>query len=80
MPLTVVAAEAEHGHAHGDTIDALWALHGHAHDVADHDHNWALTPVGNAWVELGTVDAHLDGHKQGIAALLTYTIEHPPRV
>jgi hypothetical protein len=79
LPAAAVAAELEHGHIHGDAIDALWVLHGHAHDVADHDHNWALTPTGNVWVLLGSVAAHLDGHEQGIPALLAYTIEHPPR-
>ncbi|MEL6266911.1 MAG: hypothetical protein AAFR52_14905 [Pseudomonadota bacterium] len=29
---------AEHGHSHGLEEDLAWALHGHAHDKADHDH------------------------------------------
>lgn len=36
----------EHGHshemAHEIDLDLLWALHGHQHDVADHDHNSAV--------------------------------------
>jgi hypothetical protein len=35
---------ADHGHSHGDALDLAWLQHGHAHDVADHDHNSALTP------------------------------------
>jgi hypothetical protein len=33
---------ADHGHAHEDIVDVMDAYHGHAHDVADHDHNTAF--------------------------------------
>ena len=36
---------ADHGHSHGEALDLIWTLHGHAHDTADHDHNSALTPA-----------------------------------
>lgn len=29
---------AEHGHSHGFEADLAWALHGHSHDGADHEH------------------------------------------
>lgn len=29
---------ADHGHSHGFEDDLAWALHGHSHDAADHDH------------------------------------------
>ncbi|WP_306142598.1 hypothetical protein [Roseibium sp. MMSF_3412] len=32
----------DHGHSHGFEIDLLWAMHGHQHDLADHDHNTAV--------------------------------------
>jgi hypothetical protein len=35
---------ADHGHAHEDIVDVMDAYHGHAHDVADHDHNVAFLP------------------------------------
>ncbi|MFT6121241.1 MAG: hypothetical protein ACJAXK_003202 [Yoonia sp.] len=35
---------ADHGHAHEDIVDIVHAYHGHAHDVADHDHNIAFLP------------------------------------
>lgn len=36
---------AEHGHSHGLEEDLAWAMHGHSHDSADHDHSQAvLTP------------------------------------
>ena len=32
----------DHGHSHGFEEDLIWALHGHSHDMADHDHNQAF--------------------------------------
>ena len=28
----------DHGHSHGFEEDLYWAMHGHSHDTADHDH------------------------------------------
>ncbi|MFN0264210.1 hypothetical protein ACKTEK_10070 [Tepidamorphus sp. 3E244] len=36
---------AEHGHSHGFEEDLIWALHGHNHNVADHDHVQAFMPM-----------------------------------
>ncbi|MDU8928852.1 hypothetical protein RXV86_15780 [Alisedimentitalea sp. MJ-SS2] len=33
---------ASHGHSHGLEEDLIWAIHGHSHDVADHDHTQAI--------------------------------------
>ena len=30
---------AEHGHSHGFEEDLYWAIHGHDHDAADHEHS-----------------------------------------
>ncbi len=38
---------AEHGHSHGFEEDLVWALHGHGHDAADHDHSQALAVRGD---------------------------------
>lgn len=32
----------EHGHSHGLEEDLAWAMHGHSHDSADHDHSQAV--------------------------------------
>lgn len=32
----------DHGHSHGFEEDLAWALHGHSHDVGDHDHSQVL--------------------------------------
>lgn len=37
---------AQHGHSHGFEDDIYWAVHGHGHDAADHDHNQAALARG----------------------------------
>jgi hypothetical protein len=34
----------DHGHAHDDIVDVIHAFQGHAHEMADHDHNTAFLP------------------------------------
>ena len=34
----------DHGHAHDDIVDILHIFQGHAHEMADHDHNTAFLP------------------------------------
>lgn len=36
----------DHGHSHGFEEDLYWAMHGHSHDVVDHDHNQAFPTTG----------------------------------
>jgi hypothetical protein len=44
---------ADHGHSHGFVEDLMWAMHGHSHDAADHDHGQAvLTPPGGTGLAL----------------------------
>ena len=38
----------DHGHSHGFEEDLYWAIHGHSHDVADHDHNQAFLSPGRS--------------------------------
>ncbi|MFP5511184.1 MAG: hypothetical protein ACLGIP_18870 [Alphaproteobacteria bacterium] len=43
--MTQHQAEIEdHGHAHEDIVDVMHAYKGHAHEMADHDHNIAFLP------------------------------------
>ncbi|MBV1864697.1 MAG: hypothetical protein KUG74_09695 [Rhodobacteraceae bacterium] len=37
----------DHGRAHGEISDVMQAYHGHAHDVADHDHSIGFLPSRN---------------------------------
>lgn len=70
---------ADHGHSHGFEEDLYWAMHGHSHDVADHDHSPALLALGNrshptyAYRDAWRLKASPDGGHH------TFRIERPPR-
>lgn len=74
---------AAHGHSHADPVDLAAYLsqifHGHAHDVADHDHNTAFLPpraaVGMPLPDRSRRALASARLKQGHAAGL----ERPPR-
>ncbi len=38
---------ADHGHTHGPEENLYHVLHGHSHDVAEHDHSIAIMPTLN---------------------------------
>lgn len=69
----------EHGHSHGFEEDLYWALHGHSHDVVDHDHSQVLLLTGTGSVL--KVDFREDW--QGLISTLSpsrqFLIERPPR-
>ena len=70
---------AEHGHSHGLEEDLLWAMHGHSHDTADHDHSQAVLALANA-SEIDTF--HLDAwrlHASPLGPSRVFRIERPPR-
>ena len=78
---TSVQIEIEdHGHSHGDTIDLLWSLHGHAHDAADHDHNSALTPAPVAMTVRNMFRQHGALPDAAAAPPPSFGFERPPRV
>ncbi|MBE1297871.1 hypothetical protein [Phycobacter azelaicus] len=68
-----------HGHSHGFEEDLYWAMHGHSHDVADHDHGQALLPLGREadpfseftkpWTRIASIDGP---YRQ-------FRIDRPPR-
>lgn len=69
-----------HGHSHGFEEDLYWAMHGHSHDVTDHDHNQAfLTPgrssepsteLSEPWMRIASTSG----------ATRHFRIDRPPRV
>ncbi len=70
----------DHGHSHGFEEDLYWAMHGHSHDGADHDHNQAFLSNGpGAAPELHTGEAW-----RGLVSVLgpnrQFRIDRPPRV
>jgi len=70
---------ADHGHSHGFEEDLYWAMHGHSHDVADHDHSQALLLLGDrssptaAYRDPWRLRAAPGGDHQN------FRIERPPR-
>lgn len=70
---------ADHGHSHGFEEDLYWAMHGHSHDVADHDHSQALLALGDrshpisAYRDAWRLKASPGGRHH------TFRIERPPR-
>jgi hypothetical protein len=70
---------ADHGHSHGFEEDLFWAMHGHSHDAADHDHSQALLALGDRTLPASAsrdawrLRASPDGsHRR-------FRIERPPR-
>lgn len=71
---------AEHGHSHGLEEDLIWAMHGHNHDVADHDHSHAvLLQPRSAALPLVTASTW---HGRALAhwSPPVFRLERPPRV
>lgn len=71
---------ADHGHDHGFAADVMWAMHGHSHDAADHDHNPAtLVRGGETSIRLA-----VSKRRASVPACLTsdslFRLERPPSV
>lgn len=70
----------DHGHSHGFEEDLYWAMHGHSHDVVDHDHSQAFLVGGNKadpYPDLATtwrISLSLNGPTR------QFRIDRPPRV
>lgn len=71
---------AEQGHSHGLEEDLAWAMHGHGHDSADHDHSQAVLTPGlfPQPFEVYTTAWRLDAAPPGLS--MAFLIERPPRV
>ncbi|WP_054463519.1 hypothetical protein [Phaeobacter sp. 11ANDIMAR09] len=68
-----------HGHSHGLEEEMMWAMHGHSHDAADHDHTQAaLFP---AQITQTSFDARAAwrGRLSGRWSSLLYRLDRPPR-
>ena len=69
----------DHGHSHASEEDLNWALHGHSHDVIDHEHSQALLTASSG---TGERLSYRDGWRTGLAshgANRIFRIERPPR-
>lgn len=70
---------ADHGHSHGFQEDLYWAMHGHGHDAADHDHSQAfVTPGDRTHLASAQSDAWLLRALPG-GPRRSFRIERPPR-
>ena len=70
----------DHGHAHEDIVDVMHAYYGHAHDVADHDHNIAFLPPREALVILVPKRKNSVPAKNVMLDRRSFDLERPPRV
>jgi len=70
---------AEHGHSHGLEEDLIWAMHGHSHEVADHDHSQAVLSMARA--HSGPAETSSAWHGRALAhwAPPVFRLERPPR-
>lgn len=69
----------EHGHSHSPAMDLLWALHGHSHDVADHDHSPAIPPLPPTVTLVRDPVALVTAGVPEPGPPTAYRIERPPR-
>ena len=70
---------AEHGHAHGDFADTFWGLHGHAHDVVDHDHAPAVLIAPTEAPDLPPREAYVGPSGETGPPSQADRIDRPPR-
>lgn len=71
---------ASHGHSHGLEEDIIWAMHGHSHDAADHDHTQAVFTQTHTSNVLFEARAAWRGFPEVHWAPPLYRLERPPRV
>jgi hypothetical protein len=69
---------ADHGHSHGLEEDLFQALHGHDHDVADHDHSQAALPMRMVLNRAGPL-APWPGYVATHRTPPDYRLRRPPR-
>ncbi len=70
---------AEHGHSHGLEEDLYWALHGHSHDMADHDHSQALLAIGAASYPSWAYPDNFRLRPSSDGPYRVYLLKRPPR-
>jgi len=70
----------DHGHSHGLEIDLLWAMHGHQHDLADHDHNTAVLAKSGPKSPLVFDDSPWVFSIGDASSILIHPPERPPKI
>lgn len=69
----------EHGHAHEDIVDLVHALHDHADEIADHDHNMAFLPPRPTLAAIGTTGSSWTIADYSMPDRNDYGLDRPPR-
>ncbi|MCZ4262676.1 hypothetical protein O4G76_17710 [Limimaricola sp. G21655-S1] len=70
---------AEHGHTHGLEEDLYWAMHGHSHDSADHDHSPAVLTFTASTGAFEVYRTAWRLRSDTVRRRPTFLIERPPR-
>ena len=70
----------DHGHSHGLEEDLIWAIHGHSHDVVDHDHGQAFLFAEYAPVSSFTESDTWRMPPESKGPSRQFPIDRPPRV
>lgn len=70
---------SDHGHSHGFEEDLIWAMHGHGHDVSDHDHTQASLPLGRAVEIFVAYRSTWQGFASSHGPPPLYRLDRPPR-
>ncbi|HMA99062.1 MAG TPA: hypothetical protein VKO38_06380 [Wenzhouxiangella sp.] len=71
---------ASHGHSHGFEEDLIWAMHGHSHDVADHDHSQAVLTQARPDATAVETSTTWQGRALAYWSAPLFLLERPPRV
>jgi hypothetical protein len=70
---------AEHGHSHGFEEDLRWAMHGHSHDGADHDHSNAALLAQRTTNAFFLTPARWAGFATSHRSPPVFRLDRPPR-
>jgi ABC-type Zn2+ transport system substrate-binding protein/surface adhesin len=70
----------DHGHSHDDIVDILHIFQGHAHEMADHDHNTAFLPPRRSAGIIAPSNANWSLTETAASDRSAYDLDRPPRV
>jgi len=69
----------DHGHAHEDIVDVLHAYQGHAHEMADHDHNIAYLPPKRSTAFTAPARTNWSLIEVSLSDRWAFDLDRPPR-
>ena len=79
--MTQHQAEIEdHGHAHEDIVDVMHAYQGHAHEMADHDHNVAFLPPKRSTGLSAPARTNWSLTEIALSDRMAFDLDRPPRI